>query len=94
VVGGGLSHSEGPEVVEYRLHRLACPCCGTATWAKLPAGVPRASWRDGAGNRSRHRCLKETSATLGPLGQAVNGYRLSIPMVAAVLQVRSFPIRH
>lgn len=29
-----------PEVVEYRLHRLACPGCGKATRAKLPDGVP------------------------------------------------------
>jgi transposase len=33
-----------PEVVEYRLHRLACPCCGAATRAKLPAGVPRGAF--------------------------------------------------
>lgn len=29
-----------PQVTEYQLHTLACPCCGTATTAKLPAGVP------------------------------------------------------
>lgn len=29
-----------PEVVEYRLHRLACPGCGVATRAELPPGVP------------------------------------------------------
>lgn len=29
-----------PEVVEYRLHRLRCPGCGTATRAALPPGVP------------------------------------------------------
>lgn len=29
-----------PEVVEYRLHRLACPGCGASTRATLPAGVP------------------------------------------------------
>jgi transposase len=29
-----------PDVDEYRLHRLTCPCCGTTTRAALPAGVP------------------------------------------------------
>jgi transposase len=29
-----------PDVDEYRLHRLACSCCGTVTRAALPAGVP------------------------------------------------------
>jgi transposase len=29
-----------PDVDEYRLHRLACSCCGTITRAALPAGVP------------------------------------------------------
>jgi transposase len=29
-----------PDVDEYRLHRLACSCCGTITRAELPAGVP------------------------------------------------------
>jgi transposase len=29
-----------PEVTEYQLHRLACPCCGTTTCAVLPVGVP------------------------------------------------------
>jgi transposase len=29
-----------PDVDEYRLHRLTCPCCGTTTRAGLPAGVP------------------------------------------------------
>ena len=29
-----------PDVDEYRLHRLTCSCCGTATRAELPAGVP------------------------------------------------------
>lgn len=29
-----------PEVVEYRLHRLACPGCGVATRAPLPPGTP------------------------------------------------------
>ncbi len=29
-----------PEVTEYQLHRLRCPCCGTATCAALPEGVP------------------------------------------------------
>src|SRR5262245_29495768 len=28
------------EVTEYRLHRLACPACGTRTCASLPPGVP------------------------------------------------------
>ncbi len=29
-----------PDVVEYRLHRLTCPCCRKATRAPLPPGVP------------------------------------------------------
>jgi transposase len=29
-----------PDVDEYRLHRLACSCCGATTRAGLPAGVP------------------------------------------------------
>jgi len=29
-----------PNVTEYQLHRLACPCCGITTCAALPAGVP------------------------------------------------------
>src|SRR3954451_6780597 len=29
-----------PDVDEYRLQRLTCSCCGTATRADLPAGVP------------------------------------------------------
>jgi transposase len=29
-----------PDVTEYQLHRLACPCCGITTCAALPAGVP------------------------------------------------------
>jgi transposase len=29
-----------PDVDEYRLHKLTCSCCGTATRADLPAGVP------------------------------------------------------
>jgi transposase len=33
-----------PDVVEYRLHRLACPRCGTATRGALPAGVPRGAF--------------------------------------------------
>ena len=31
-----------PHVTEYQQHRLACPCCGETTCAKLPAGVPAA----------------------------------------------------
>jgi len=30
-----------PIVTEYQRHRLACPCCGAATCAALPKGVPR-----------------------------------------------------
>jgi len=33
-----------PEVIEYRLHRLTCPCCGTATRARLPADAPRGAF--------------------------------------------------
>jgi len=29
-----------PDVTEYQLHRLACPCCGITTCGALPAGVP------------------------------------------------------
>jgi transposase len=29
-----------PDVTEYQLHRLACPCCGVTTCAELPPGVP------------------------------------------------------
>ena len=32
------------EVVEYRLHTLSCPECGTATCAELPPGVPRGAF--------------------------------------------------
>src|ERR1700726_4365277 len=28
-----------PDVVEYQLHRLSCPCCHTSTCGVLPAGV-------------------------------------------------------
>ncbi len=30
-----------PIVTEYQRHRLTCPCCGEATCAELPAGVPQ-----------------------------------------------------
>ena len=33
-----------PEVIEYRLHRLTCPGCGSATRAKLPGDVPRGAF--------------------------------------------------
>ena len=33
-----------PRITEYRLHRLACPSCGTRTRAALPAGVPTGSF--------------------------------------------------
>src|SRR5919112_969984 len=33
-----------PEVVEYRLHRLTCPGCGTVHRAKLPGDVPRGAF--------------------------------------------------
>ena len=43
-----------PRITGYRLHRLACPSCGTRTRAALPAGVPTGSFGPpGAGNR-RH----------------------------------------
>jgi transposase len=29
-----------PEVTEYQLHRLRCPCCGVSNCARLPDGVP------------------------------------------------------
>jgi transposase len=30
-----------PHVTEYQRHRLACPCCGETTCARLPPGVPQ-----------------------------------------------------
>jgi len=30
-----------PQVTEYQRHRLTCPCCGEATCAELPVGVPQ-----------------------------------------------------
>lgn len=30
-----------PEVIEYQLHRLCCPCCGITTCATLPEGAPQ-----------------------------------------------------
>jgi len=51
-----------PLVDEYRLHRLACPGCGTTTCARLPEGVP-------AGHFSPY-----TQAVLATLA---GGYRLS-----------------
>lgn len=30
-----------PEVTEYQLHRLACPCCQETTCGELPPGVPQ-----------------------------------------------------
>jgi transposase len=50
------------DVTEYQLHRLACPCCGTTTCAKLPPGVPTGH----SGPR-----LQATTALL------TGGYRLS-----------------
>jgi hypothetical protein len=35
---------------------------------------PLASWRSGAGNRSRPRCLDEMLTRLCPIGPVVNGY--------------------
>ena len=32
------------EVVEYRLHSLSCPGCGTETRAEVPSGVPRGAF--------------------------------------------------
>lgn len=36
-----------PDVVEYRLHGLTCPCCATVTRAELPLGV---LWRTADGD--------------------------------------------
>ena len=33
-----------PEVIEYQIHRLTCPDCGTTTRAPLPEGVPSGSF--------------------------------------------------
>jgi transposase len=59
-----------PDVTEYRLHRLVCPRCGTATRAGLPAGVPRGAF----GPR-----LQAAIALLG------GAYRLSKRQVRALL---------
>lgn len=59
-----------PDVVEYRLHRLACPGCGATTRGALPAGVPRGAF----GPR-----LQATVALL------TGGYRLSKRQVKAIL---------
>jgi transposase len=59
-----------PDVVEYRLHRLACPRCGVATRGDLPAGVPRGAF----GPR-----LQATVALL------TGAYRLSKRQVKAIL---------
>jgi transposase len=59
-----------PDVVEYRLHRLACPRCGAATRGELPAGVPRGAF----GPR-----LQATVALL------TGAYRLSKRQVRAIL---------
>jgi transposase len=59
-----------PDVVEYRLHRLACPRCGAATRGELPAGVPRGAF----GPR-----LQATVALL------TGAYRLSKRQVKAAL---------
>ena len=55
-----------PEVTEYQLHRLWCPCCRLSTCATLPPGVPR----DGQGPRLQAALALMTGA-----------YRLSKRMV-------------
>jgi transposase len=59
-----------PDVVEYRLHRLACPGCGAATRADLPPGVP--------GGAFGPRLLATVALLTG-------GYRLSKRQVQAAL---------
>lgn len=59
-----------PDVVEYRLHRLACRRCGVATRGELPPGVPRGAF----GPR-----LQATIALLG------GAYRLSKRRIRAIL---------
>jgi transposase len=59
-----------PEVIEYRLHRLACRRCGAASRGALPAGVPRGAF----GPRLQ--------AVIGLLGGA---YRLSKRQIRAIL---------
>jgi transposase len=59
-----------PDVTEYQLHRLACPCCGTTTCAPLPAGVP--TGQSGP-------CLQATTALL------TGAYRLSKRQAEALL---------
>jgi transposase len=59
-----------PEVVEYRLHGLRCPCCDTVTHAELPLGVSAL----GYGER--------LSAMVALLSGA---YRLSYRQVCAVM---------
>ncbi len=77
-----------PRITEYRLHRLACPSCGTRTRASLPAGVPTGSFGPRVqatvamlGGRFR-LSRRETSGVMGQ----VTGVPISIGSVDALCQ--------
>ena len=77
-----------PRITEYRLHRLACPSCGTRTRAALPAGVPTGSFGPRVqatvamlGGRFR-LSRRETSGVMGQ----VFGVPISIGSVDALCQ--------
>jgi transposase len=60
-----------PEVIEYQLHRLACPCCRITTCGRLPADAPR------GGQGPRLQAL---------VGLLTGAYRLSKRQVEQLLQ--------
>ena len=77
-----------PRITEHRLHRLACPSCGTRTRAALPAGVPTGSFGPRVqatvamlGGRFR-LSRRETSGVMGQ----VFGVPISIGSVDALCQ--------
>jgi transposase len=77
-----------PRITEHRLHRLACPSCGTRTRASLPAGVPTGSFGPRVqatvamlGGRFR-LSRRETSGVMGQ----VFGVPISIGSVDALCQ--------
>ena len=77
-----------PRSTGYRLHRLACPSCGTRTRASLPAGVPTGSFGPRVqatvamlGGRFR-LSRRETSGLMGQ----VTGVPISIASVDALCQ--------
>ena len=77
-----------PRITEHRLHRLACPSCGTRTRSALPAGVPTGSFGPRVqatvamlGGRFR-LSRRETSGVMGQ----VFGVPISIGSVDALCQ--------